>query len=305
MGKGFKVTMKLKDKISEITKKHLLDGNLLYGQCLTAVGNVGGTVPDMEDNHGIVELSMADVAGGAFVVGGGLMGKRPIYVIRYQGFSWYNMISIVNYAAKSKEMWGVPCPILVRSIAMEGAIGPVAGSSHHSAFYRMPGIKIYSPMTPGEYQSMYDDFMQDDSVYYVSEHRGAYDVDYELNNITFEKPDVCLYPVSITRLAAMEVSKRLQDEGINVAVYHQRKLTDHAQDEEVQAAAQAKVSLVLDDDYSQGVATNIAYNIQKESDIKLNIFPLGLEKKSAGFAKHLDNLPPDANKIYDYIKGLL
>ena len=54
---------------------------------------------------------------------------------------------------------------------MEGGIGPVAGSSHHSLYYRMPGVKIVSPMTPMEYKSIYNSYLKDDSVYYVSEHR--------------------------------------------------------------------------------------------------------------------------------------
>ena len=53
---------------------------------------------------------------------------------------------------------------------MEGGIGPVAGSSHHSLYYRMPGIKIVS-LTPKEYIKTYNSFMEDDEVYYVSEHR--------------------------------------------------------------------------------------------------------------------------------------
>ena len=52
---------------------------------------------------------------------------------------------------KSKEIWKIPCPVFVRGIGMEGGIGPVAGSSHHSLYYRMPGVKIASPMTPMEY----------------------------------------------------------------------------------------------------------------------------------------------------------
>ena len=82
---------------------------------------------------------------------------------------------IINYACKSKELWKIPCPIFVRGIGMEGGIGPVAGSSHHSLYFRMPGIKIASPMTPKEYITVYNHFMKDDNVYYVSEHRKSYD----------------------------------------------------------------------------------------------------------------------------------
>ena len=111
---------------------------------------------------------MADVAGAGIVVGAALAGERPIYVVRYQGFQCYNSPIITNYAMKSKEIWKRPCPLLIRSIAMEGGIGPVAGSSHHSIYQRMPGAKIISPMTPDEYELAYDSFMKDDDVYYIS-----------------------------------------------------------------------------------------------------------------------------------------
>ena len=56
-------------------------------------------------------------------------------------------------------------PSVHKSIGMEGGIGPVAGSSHHS-LYRIPGIKIVSPMTPKEYLKIYKQYMSDDDVYY-------------------------------------------------------------------------------------------------------------------------------------------
>ena len=137
----------VRDTIKEIVRNHLTEkSGLAFGQCLTAVGWVGGTLPELYEEGGMVELSMADVAAGGIVVGSALVGRRPMYIIRYQGFNWYNSPMIVNYACKSKEIWQRPCPIFIRSIAMEGSIGPVAGSSHHSLYYRMPGIKIASPM---------------------------------------------------------------------------------------------------------------------------------------------------------------
>ena len=116
----------VRDTIKSITKEHLSGGSRCYGQCLTAVGWVGGTLPRLYEKDGMTELSMADVAGGGIVVGAALAGERPIYVVRYQGFQWYNSPIIANYAMKSKEIWQRPCPLLVRSIAMEGGIGPVA-----------------------------------------------------------------------------------------------------------------------------------------------------------------------------------
>ena len=59
-------------------------------------------MPELYEKDGMIELSMADARGG-IVTGSALMNERPIYVIRYQGFNWYNAPMIVNYAAKVKN----------------------------------------------------------------------------------------------------------------------------------------------------------------------------------------------------------
>ena len=212
----------VRDTIKEITRHHLATNQgKCYGQCLTAVGWVGGTLPKMYEDEGMVEFSMADVAGGAIATGIALAGGRPIYVVRYQGFQWYNLASVVNYAAKSKEIWNRPCPILVRSIAMEGGVGPVAGSSHHSMAQRMPGIKVIAPMTPGEYQYAYDSFMSDDDPYYVSEHRKSYDNAEELENVIYPVADFTIFPISITRLEMKKLVQLAEQEGIKLNIIHQ------------------------------------------------------------------------------------
>ena len=43
---------------------------------------------------------------------------------------------IINYACKSK-IWKTHAQFC-KGIAMEGGIGPVAGSSHHSLYYEIP-----------------------------------------------------------------------------------------------------------------------------------------------------------------------
>lgn len=293
----------LRKTIRDISASHLTLGNLVLGQCLTAVGNVAGTVPSMSEEEGIVELPMADVAGAAFVVGTALVGKRPIYIIRYQGFNWYNCVSILNYACKSKEMWGIPCPMFVRSIAMEGAIGPVAGSSHTSLYFRMPGVKIFSPMTPIEYETCYNEFMKDDDVYYISEHRGSYNQENPLPDIEYDRPDFVLFPISITRFAAIEASKILFGEGLRVSVYHQFRLKPYVCDERANKAIKSiwcAGGLVLDDDYPDGIASVIANKISIKSG--RTVYTMGLEERSAGFAQHLDNLPPTVDKIVHFVK---
>lgn len=287
----------VRETIKSLTRNHLSNGGRCFGQCLTAVGWVGGTLPELYEDDGMVELSMADVAGGSIVTGIALAGERPIYVVRYQGFQWYNAPSIVNYAAKSKEIWGRPCPIFVRSIAMEGGIGPVAGSSHHSIYDRMPGLKVISPMTPGEYKLAYKSFMKDDVPYYVSEHRKSYDNTKELPHVMHEESDFVLFPISITRFAAEEARKTLEELGYKISIIHQLWIKPFVVDETWEKCLKNSKfgGLVLDDDYEQGVATNIAHKLMLSSSKPVDV--LCIDNRTAGFHPDVDNLPPTPEKI--------
>lgn len=295
----------VRETIKKITRKHLKAGSKCYGQCLTAVGWVGGTLPELYEEDGMIELSMADVAGGGIVVGAALAGERPIYVVRYQGFQWYNSPIITNYAMKSKEIWGRPCPLIIRSIAMEGGIGPVAGSSHHSIYQRMPGSKIISPMTPKEYIYAYEQFMKDDDVYYISEHRKSYDNEKEFANVIHEKADITLFPISITRFAAEEARLKLLRDGIKANIIHQIWIKPFAFHEEwKKALSQSKFGgIVLDDDYEEGAASSIAHSMMMQVDKKVQTYCL--EHRTAGFHPSVDNLPPNAEQIIDKVKKIV
>ena len=288
----------VRETIKETSRNHIKKNNsLIFGQCLSAVGWVGGTVPELTEKEGLVELSMADVANGGIVAGAGLSNRRPIYVIRYQGFNWFNASIILNYACKSKEIWNVPCPIFIRGIAMEGSIGPVAGSSQHSIYYKMPGIKIISPMTPKEYLTAYNDFMKNDEVMYVSEHRGSYTNTKELHDYLDGDLDLILFPISITRFEAHKAKIELEKEGYKIGIANILWIKPFSIKKDwEQAVLKSKFGgIVLDDDYTDGVASNLAYQLIKKT--KKNFEVMGLKDRSAGFSKTTDNLPPSCKEI--------
>ena len=296
----------LKETIKEIIRKHLKNKKgKVFGQCLTAVGWVGGTLPELYEKDGMIELSMADVAGGGIVTGSALMKEKPIYVIRYQGFNWYNAPMIVNYAAKSKEIWNTPCPVFVRGIGMEGGIGPVAGSSHHSLYYRMPGLKIVSPMTPNEYKKIYDSFMKDNEVYYVSEHRGSFNNRIELKNDIKGRKDFVIIAISITRFEAIKAKEILEKKGLKIGIINILWIKPlKVSKASIKCIANSKFgALILDDDYVDGISNSIANKLSHLTNKK--IFTLGLSNKSAGFHKRVDNLPPNSSQIVKKIISLI
>ncbi len=292
--------------IQAVTRRHLKENRgLLFGQCVTAVGWIGGTVPELTEAEGIVELSMADVAGAGIAVGAALVGRRPIYVIRYQGFMWYNAAPLLNYAAKSKEMWGVPCPILVRSIAMEGGIGPVASAAHHGMVMRMPGMPVVAPMTPGEWTSSWEWFMSHDDPLYVSEHRRSFPIDYELEPSLHPHAKITLLAISAARLNALEAVRLLAEDGIACDLIHLVWLKPLPVTEVLLSSLRRTgLGLVIDSDFEiAGPSRSIAYELMHATGIPVHA--LGLEDRTAGFAPQRDNPTPPAGKIMNRVKNLV
>lgn len=294
------------ETIRTVTRRHLEENHgLLFGQCVTAVGWIGGTVPEMTEEQGIVELSMADVAGPGIAVGVALMGRRPIFVIRYQGFLWYNAAPLLNYAAKSKEMWGVPCPIFVRALALEGGIGPVASAAHHGMVIRMPGIPVIAPMTPGEWTEAWEWFMAHEDPIFVSEHRRSFAIDYEMEPVFNPRSEITIFAISAGRLNALEAVKMLEKEGIHCDLIHLFWLKPF-QATELMADSLKKtgLGLVIDSDFEIGGASrSIAYDLMHAASVPVHA--MGLEDRTAGFAPHLDNPTPPPAKIFNEVKSLI
>ena len=276
---------------------------LILGQCLTAVGWVGGTIPKLPDHSRIIELSMADVAGGGIAVGAALNKLTPtIYVVRYQGFLWYNAISIVNYAAKSYELFGVECPLLVRAIAMEGSIGPVAGGSHHSLFMRMPGVNLAAPMTPNEWSEVWDYHFANPNPTIISEHRLSYKISQDFDFDPISNPEVSILAISAGRISADKASKYLRSNGIRSDLYHLVWLSPlQFPNGFFESLMISKFCVLIDSDYEYGgLADTVAIQILAivpEARIKI----MGLGKKSAGFSAQTDNLTPSPSHICEEI----
>jgi len=292
------------ETIMEITRKHLVEGDgLLIGQCVTAVGWIGGTVPDCK---GIVEIPMTDVAGPAFAVGCALMGRRPIFVVRYQGFMWYNASSLVNYAAKSKQVWGRPVPVFIRSIGMEGnGIGHTASSCIHSIFMHSPGLPVVAPMTPREYRSVWNYFMQHDDPIYVSEHRRSFQITEEMADVVGENANITIFAISASRLNMLEALEMLQRHGIECDIFHVLWLKPFQYTEAmISSLKKTGVGLVLDSDFEiTGASRSIAYELMHASGTPVHA--LGLNDRVCGVAPHLENITPSSDKIVSSILRIL
>ena len=140
---------------------------------------------------------------------------------------------------------------------------------------------------------------------YVSEHRGSYGNSEELDDVILEDSDIVLFPISITRFEAMKAQEMLLEQGIKASVIHQVWIKPFVfEDNWKHLLNRSKYGgIVLDDDYVDGVGSALAHKMMLESDKKVHV--MGLENKTAGFHKDVDNLPPTAEKICQQVRSIM
>jgi len=294
--------MTVADTIRNISRQHLEKNNgLLLGQSISAVGWVNNTVPDCK---GIIELPMTDVAGAGIAVGTAMVGRRPIFVIRFQDFLILNGSPLIFYAAKSKELHGRSTPIFVRAIAADG-IGPVHSGVVHSIFMHFPGFRVCSPMTPKEYETIWYDFMSHDDPMIVSEHRASYLNSEELEDIIRADAAITLYPISATRFAAMKAAEQLAAEGIICNVIHLLWLKPFVTDDRLTTPLlNSKGGLVIDAGHEiAGASQSIAYQLTQATGMPVRA--LGLEDHTKCLCPPLRNEIPTAEKIAETVRTIL
>ena len=103
----------------------------------------------------------------------------------------------------------------------------------------------------------------------------------------------------------MKAQKILLEQGVRVSVIHQVWIKPFAfEDKWKDLLNDSKYGgIVLDDDYVDGVGSALAHKMMMESSKKVHV--MGLEDKTAGFYKDVDNLPPTAEKICQKVHSII
>ncbi|MBI4023331.1 MAG: hypothetical protein HY360_00015 [Verrucomicrobia bacterium] len=287
------------DTIRDITRDHLEQNNgLLFAQCITAVGWIQNTVPPHAP--GLVELPMADVSGPGFAIGAAIMGRRPIFVLRFQSFLWLAVSPLVNYAAKARDIWGKGVPIFIRAIASEGnGTGPVHSGCYHNLFMHMPGTLVCAPMTPNEYHEVWNAFMQQDGPILVSEHRRSYLSSAEMPDLVRNDADVTLYPISASRFSTLEAIPILEKMNIRCNVVHILWLKPFQLNARVMdPLKRSGCGLVIDPAFEiAGASQSLAYDLMLAT--RRPVKALGQEDRSPGVANRLENGTPTPQRIVE------
>ena len=297
--------MTLADTIRDLTREHLAKGGLLLGQNLDAIQNVCNTVP-MDAPKGIEVMPTTETAGAGIAVGAALTGRRIIHVIRFQSFLWLQASPFINYAAKAREIWGYPCPLWIRAIAFDDpGSGPVHTNCFHSPFMHTSGLTVVAPMTSLDYLRAWEDFMNQDGPFLVSEHRRSFDAKEPLYDEGGGEGGIALFPISASRFNTAKAADILRGDGINTSILH----IDYLKPFKMKVSALAelrnsKLGLVIDAAPTIcGAPEHIAYELMLETGLPCKA--LGMEDRCSGIAPGLLNGTPSAEKIAEVAKEFL
>ena len=219
---------------------------LIFGHNLTDVGWVAGTLPDIPDHPGYVELPITDIAGIGIAVGSALSGKPVVFISRYQGYLWFNLAPLATYAAISRTVFDQDCWFMMRSIADDGAFGPVASGSFISLATQIPELNVCAPSNAEEWNEIWRYFLSHKQPLFVAEHRATFENDDSLI-LKVTKPEVTILAIGGSAVRLREINELLNAANINNNCFNILWLKPLKLNEEIRTSiSESKLLVIID-----------------------------------------------------------
>lgn len=180
-------------------------------------------------------LSESGFTGAA--IGAALMGMRPVVEMQFADFISCAFDQIVTVAAKNHYRWGAKTPIVIRA-PFGGNIhgGPFHSQCPETWFMNVPGLKMVAPSNPYDAKGLLKSAIRDDDPILYFEHKYLYrrikgiipEEEYTVpigkSKIVREGKDITLITYSAMVHVALEASRTLESEGIDVEIVDLRTL---------------------------------------------------------------------------------
>jgi pyruvate dehydrogenase E1 component beta subunit len=211
-------------------------------------------------------------------IGAAMLGLRPVVEIMTINFSIVALDQIVNHAAKIHTMFGgqSKVPMVIRTPGGGGQQLAATHSQNIEVWYaHVPGLKVVVPSTPADAKGLLAASIRDDDPVMFIEHLALYntkgevpDGDYvtEIGKAAVMKEGTDITIVSYSRMAAvaLDVAKRLEDDGVSAEVVDLRSLRPLDRETILASVRKTNKAVVLEEDWlSYGVGAEIAATIQE------------------------------------------
>ena len=212
---------------------------IFFAEGVSDPSSVYGTIMGLKEHipsNRVIEMPVAESGLTGIAIGAAMMGKRPVLSFHRVEFALLAMEQIVNNAAKthyiSKGQHNVP--LVLRLIIGRGwGQGPEHSQSLETLFALMPGLKVIMPTYPRDAKGMIIAAVQDNNPVVVIEHRWCHYVKGDVPDGFYTEPldgprqlkpgnHITIVSSSYMTLEAMRAAEKLQEIGINAAVYDLR-----------------------------------------------------------------------------------
>src|ERR1051325_2010250 len=177
----------------------------------------------------VVDTPIAEEGFVGAAIGAAMLGLRPVVEIMTINFILLALDQIVNHAAKIHYMFGgqARVPLVIRTPS--GGMGQLAAThsqSFENWFAYVPGLKVVAPATPYDAKGLLRSAIRDDDPVIFIESLPLYETKGEVPEsddytvpigiAEVKKPgsDVTVVAYSRMTVIAIEVAKRLEQEGI-------------------------------------------------------------------------------------------
>jgi pyruvate/2-oxoglutarate/acetoin dehydrogenase E1 component len=254
----------------------------LFGEDIGVYGGAFGVTKGLIEEFGekrVIDSPMSEAAIVGVATGAAIGGLRPVVEIMFMDFITLAMDQIVNHAAKVRYMYNgqFHAPIVVRTPAGAGrGYGCSHSQSFESWFMHVPGLKVIAPSTPADVKGLLKSAIRDNNPVIFIENKLLYKIkgqvpeeDYiiplGLADVKQEGKDVTIATYSRMVSLALEASKELQKDGIDVEVIDLRTLLPLDIETIISSIKKTKKLLVLGEDCkTAGVGAEISAQVAEK-----------------------------------------
>src|SRR5580704_4393905 len=226
----------------------------------------------------VVDTPIAEAGFAGVGVGAAMVGLRPIVEFMTWNFSAVAFDSILNHAAKVRQMSGgqFSCPVVFRG---PNASARQVGSQHSHAmehFYaHVPGLKVVAPAFPADAKGLLKTAVRDDDPVLVMESETLYaikgevpDGDHvvELGRAQIVRPgtDVTIAAYARTTHVALEAAATLEKQGVSAEVIDLRSLRPLDENTLVASVEKTHRCVVVHEGWPYGgVGAEVADRVQR------------------------------------------
>jgi len=255
---------------------------ILIGEDIGVYGGSFGVTRGLLDEFGperVRDTPISEQAITGVAIGAAAAGLRPVLEIMFMDFITLAVDQLVNMAAKLYPIYGVRCPLVVRTPPGAGrGYGATHSLSLERLFTGVPGIKIVAPSDATDAAGLLQTAIRDDNPVLFLEHKLLYPQRFEMEDglpppIPFgtsrfvrEGTDVTLVAWSYMTQVARQAAAALAEEGIEAEVVDLRTLNPLDLGIAVESAQNTgRVILVEEGPQTGGFAAEIAARLAERA----------------------------------------